>query len=209
MSNETQAAPAGIKTATLVEIMPTRIWIESDMLGARHVMAQHQGCEPFCYASFHYDYVYTSNGSTWSAASDLAISIGAKEPIEHKQRELEFSVPDLQGLRESLLNPGAVERDADGYWCNPAMPLCDEDVDCAKLLSAFGIDGRIVSAESQMDADAYEAMCETGGCIAWTPVPPDGGGWVMASIHGTEDGDVALYVRPVEPARYASQGDAK
>lgn len=111
------------------------------------------------------------------------------------------TTPDLQGLRAALLNPGPVERDEDGYWCSLALPHCDEDVDYAKLLAAFGLDVRIADAESQMDVDAYEAMCEAGNCTAWTPEPPEGDGWVMVSLHDTEDGAVAFYVRPAAPAK--------
>lgn len=103
---------------------------------------------------------------------------------------------DLQGLRDALLNPGPVERDEDGYWCSLALPHCDENVDYAKLLAVFGLEAGVVDAESQMDVDAYEAMCEAQNCAAWTPEPPKGDGWVMVSLHDTEDGAVAFYVRP-------------
>ena len=77
-----------IETATVVEILPTAIWIESDFLGSRHVVMQHQGHEPFTYASFHYDYRYTSNTGTWLAAEHVALSLGATQPVEHKHRSL-------------------------------------------------------------------------------------------------------------------------
>lgn len=108
---------------------------------------------------------------------------------------------DLQGLRDVLLNSGPVVRDEDGYWCSLALPHCDENVDYAKLLAVFGLETAIVDAESQMDFDAHEAMCEAGGCNAWTPTPPEGDGWVMVSLHDTEDGAVAFYVRPAAPAK--------
>lgn len=73
-----------IKTVKVVRIMPTRIWIENDIVGARHVMLQHEGMHPFCYASFHYDYAYTNNSGTWAAATELAKALGAVEPIEHR-----------------------------------------------------------------------------------------------------------------------------
>lgn len=73
----------GIKTAKIVKILPTRIWIESDFAGARHVVLQHEGHEPFRYASFHYDYAYTSNSNTVFRAEKLAKELGAVEPIEH------------------------------------------------------------------------------------------------------------------------------
>jgi hypothetical protein len=77
-----------METVTLVEVLPTRIWIESDMMGARHVVMQHQDFgEPFTYASFHYNYAYTSNGGTWDAAHRLALELGATEPVEQRQRK--------------------------------------------------------------------------------------------------------------------------
>ena len=90
-----------MEQVTLVEVLPTRIWIESDMMGARHVVMRHQGFgEPFTYASFHYDCAYTSNGGTWDAANRLALALGATEPVEQRQREL--SMPTADELREEI-----------------------------------------------------------------------------------------------------------
>ena len=50
-----------IQKATLVEILPTQIWIENGICGDRSVVLQHQGMEPFVYARFGYNYAYTSN----------------------------------------------------------------------------------------------------------------------------------------------------
>lgn len=75
-----------LPVVTVERILPTRIWIESDIFGSRHVMLQHEGTEPFCYASFFYDYLYTSNSGTWEAAHTLAIKLGGIEPIECRNR---------------------------------------------------------------------------------------------------------------------------
>lgn len=77
-----------IQKATIVKVMPTKVWIESGMLGERVVVLQHEGCEPFDYAVFGYDYRYTSNAGTLAAAEALARNLGATKPIEHKHREL-------------------------------------------------------------------------------------------------------------------------
>ena len=74
----------------IVHIYQTNIWIESDMFGGRHVVMQHEGCEPFTYASFGYSYLYTSNAGTMTAAEDMARSLGATDPIEHRHREIEL-----------------------------------------------------------------------------------------------------------------------
>lgn len=79
-----------IQSVTIAEIIPTRVWIEDDFCGSRHVMVQHQwpGQVPFCYCSFHYNYAYTDNASTWRSAEDVARSLGATDPIERRHRGL-------------------------------------------------------------------------------------------------------------------------
>ena len=90
-----------IQQVTIVDILPTRIWVESDMMGARHVVMHHQDFgQPFTYATFHYDYAYTSNSGTHSAAENLARALGASEPIEHRTRSLEM--PTASELREQI-----------------------------------------------------------------------------------------------------------
>ena len=73
-----------IKTAKIVKILPTRIWIESDFFGARHVVLQHEGYEPFRYATFNYNYAYTSNSNIVARSEKLAKELGAVAPIEHR-----------------------------------------------------------------------------------------------------------------------------
>jgi hypothetical protein len=75
-----------LKQVEIVRILPTAIWIEDDFCGGRHVMLQHEGMAPFCYASFHYNYAYTSNSGTWAEAQKLALALGATEPVERRSR---------------------------------------------------------------------------------------------------------------------------
>lgn len=89
-----------IQKATIVKVMPTKIWIESGMFGERVVVLQHEGCEPFDYAVFGYDYRYTSNAGTLAAAEALARNLGATEPIEHRHRELKL--PTAKCLRKQM-----------------------------------------------------------------------------------------------------------
>lgn len=79
-----------LKTVEIVNIYKTNVWIESDMMGFRHVVMQHETCHPFTYASFGYDYAYTSNAGTLAAAEKLARELGATDPIEHRHREIDF-----------------------------------------------------------------------------------------------------------------------
>ncbi|HGS5440713.1 TPA: hypothetical protein ACMDUN_002462 [Vibrio cholerae] len=81
----------------IIKVFERKIWIESDIMGSRHVMIQHQDgiSKPFTYCSFFYDYAHTSNAGTMSQAESMAKALGAKEPIEHKHRSLEQSLVDF------------------------------------------------------------------------------------------------------------------
>lgn len=104
-----------IQTATVVEILPTRIWIENDFMGNRHVMMQHEGLHEFTYATFGYDYAYTSNSGTHAAAHALAIALGAAEPVEERTRDLP-PWPSADELREQIegLKQALAAVEADG-----------------------------------------------------------------------------------------------
>jgi hypothetical protein len=76
-----------IQQATIVEILPTAYWVESDFFGGKHIMIQHEGMEPFCYCSFHYNYAYTSNATIHNQAVRMMENLGIKEAdIVWKQR---------------------------------------------------------------------------------------------------------------------------
>ncbi len=104
MSNNDSGAVASnaeLGAARVVKILPTKIWIENDMMGSRHVVIQHEGFgEPFTYASFHYDHAYTSNAGIADAANRLAIALGAPEPVEQRRREMHL--PTADELREQI-----------------------------------------------------------------------------------------------------------
>ena len=51
-----------------------------------HIERLQRECEPFAYATFDYDHRYTSNAGTYAAAHALAVSLGAKEPVEHRRK---------------------------------------------------------------------------------------------------------------------------
>ena len=89
-----------METATIVKIYKTGVWVEDDMMGSRHVMLQHETCDPFTYCTFHYDYRYTSNAGTHAAAKAMALSLGATEPIEHRLREMKW--PTKDEIREQI-----------------------------------------------------------------------------------------------------------
>ena len=48
-----------IKTAEIVEILPTKVWTEKDFLGTVHIKIQHDGLEEFNFIQIQYDHRYT------------------------------------------------------------------------------------------------------------------------------------------------------
>ena len=77
-----------MQTVEIVEILPTQYWVESDFMGSKHIMIQHEGMEPFCYCSFHYNYAYTSNSVIHKMAVRMMENFGIKEAdIVWKYRE--------------------------------------------------------------------------------------------------------------------------
>jgi hypothetical protein len=97
---------SAVEIATIEKIYPTRIWIESDFWGSRHVMIQHEGVEAFTYATFFYDHRYTCNSFTMSAATACATRLGAAEPIEHRHRGVEEVIAQLQGTAQPRTDAG-------------------------------------------------------------------------------------------------------
>lgn len=85
----------------VLQILPTKVWIEDDMMGSRHVLLQTEGFEePFIYATFNYNYAYTSNAQTLQEATKLAIRLGATEPVERRYQE--WKAPTAEELRERI-----------------------------------------------------------------------------------------------------------
>lgn len=68
----------------ITKLLTPKIWVESDIAGNQHVMMQYDDSPPFKYCSFFYDYAYTNNAMIISQSINLAISLGAKEPVERK-----------------------------------------------------------------------------------------------------------------------------
>lgn len=77
----------------IVHIFETKVWVESGIFGERYVVVQHETMEPFDYAVFNYRYGYTDNATTHQMATELALRLGATEPVEHKQRSYEWTKP--------------------------------------------------------------------------------------------------------------------
>lgn len=105
---------------------------------------------------------------------------------------------DLQDLRDKLLAPRDIERDHTGMLDHPDLPAVDEYVDVRMMLAAFGLECGITTMEGDLDEEA--TLNYEGDCSSWTPSKPAGDDWVLVSIHDTEDGPAALYLRRTAPA---------
>lgn len=156
-----------IQQATVVEILPTKVWIESDLLGNRIVVMQHEGCEPFDYATFGYDHRYTSNAGTWAAARELAVRLGATEPVEDRTRALPPPRPGLaEHLAELHARIDALEEDAERMdWLeqhvvNVREPLRHGSRDLFWSGPEQG-DGEILPSKLRADIDAERTPKES------------------------------------------------
>ena len=73
---------SNIKTAKIVEVIKLNIWVEKDMCGSSHIMMQHgdgEYGEPFCYASFNYDYAFTDNATIHIQIVNMMKQFGIEE----------------------------------------------------------------------------------------------------------------------------------
>lgn len=65
-----------MKTVEIVEILPTKVWIETDMCGSQHIMIQHEGMNKFQWMTVNYDYAYTSNATNHTIIEKLLKDLG-------------------------------------------------------------------------------------------------------------------------------------
>lgn len=95
-------------------------------------------------------------------------------------------------------------RDEDGHIQHPDMDgIGFDEFDMGPQLRALGWQSKTVSFESDADQAMLDRYDDAGepDCSYWAPSRPDGEGWLMAAIYGTEDGPVALYVRAADVER--------
>lgn len=86
-----------IKTAEIVKIYPTKYWVEKDLFGGAHIMMQHEGYHKFEYASFNYDYGYTSNAGVHNAVVAMMKQFGIEEnDIHWEHREFQIKEENVK-----------------------------------------------------------------------------------------------------------------
>ena len=98
-----------------------------------------------------------------------------------------------------LIQPTAVERDAQGWWSHPDLPNFDEDVNAYRAwIDAQGLDIQYAMLEDERDDHpARRAYFDEGSSdvSAWTVAPPKGQDWFALSIEDSENGPVWIWAR--------------
>ena len=79
-----------MKTVKIEHVYKLNIWVEKDICGSSHIMMQHEGFgEPFCYATFNYDYAFTSNSTMHMDITRMMEQFGiAEKDIDWRSRPL-------------------------------------------------------------------------------------------------------------------------
>lgn len=65
-----------VDKAVLVEVYPTKIWVDSGFDGVKRIMMQHQGCDAFEFVAIKYDYRYTSNSMQHALVKNILSFLG-------------------------------------------------------------------------------------------------------------------------------------
>jgi hypothetical protein len=68
-----------IQQATIVEILPTKVWAEKDMFGTMHIKMQHQGMDEFDFIQIQYNYAHTSNAHQHNLTQQILKLLGAED----------------------------------------------------------------------------------------------------------------------------------
>lgn len=112
-----------------------------------------------------------------------------------------------------MLTFETVQRDEHGEWTHPALLALFgsretiQPDEWESWLTSHNIEIASSSMEHDLPDDhpAWIRHFEDGhpGCVGWNPEPPAGEGWMILSIHDTEDGPIAIWYRQL--ARLAGQ----
>ncbi len=102
------------------------------------------------------------------------------------------------------IQPIEPQRDACGWWTHPDFP---EPADGNEYfvpgeleawLEYQGVEWSDRLMDTEVEPGSPEALAWENldcNCAAWSPQPPEGEGWFLVSIHDTEDGPCAVWLR--------------
>ena len=93
-----------------------------------------------------------------------------------------------------------VKRDKEGMWLHPAFPWnsVKEDTDIRPDIKKWGYEGCFRALDNDAPDEIVERYANSNDpdCSYWTPTKPKGKGWILGAIYDTEDGPVALWLKP-------------
>ncbi|ULQ48361.1 dUTP diphosphatase (plasmid) [Flagellatimonas centrodinii] len=106
-----------------------------------------------------------------------------------------------------------VTRDASGMWMHPGFPwgVVGSANTLQETIEAMGLEMSCVLMEEDARmplAQLYATKLDVSLCSQWAPSRPWGDGWFLVSIHDSEDGPCATWVREVSGRRISPEGRA-
>lgn len=94
-----------------------------------------------------------------------------------------------------------VKRDKDGMWLHPAFPWDDipPETDPRPYFEQWGQEAKLVFLEHDAPSEVADRYFESGeaDCSDWEPTKPEGECWVLGAIYDSEEGPVAIWMRPI------------
>ncbi|WP_213993815.1 hypothetical protein [Sodalis sp. dw_96] len=113
------------------------------------------------------------------------------------------------------IQPVKPQRDENGWWSHPDyIPDLEEDalrVEFDVWLEVNGVECVARLMEDDLEPGSPEAVAWESldcDCSAWNPKPPEGTGWFLVSVHDTEDGPSAVWLRKLPDAQPITSYDA-
>lgn len=70
---------AAVQVATLVEVLPTKLWADKDWSGTVTIWRQHEGETPFRFIEIHHSHAHTSNAHQHELAQRILDMLGGCE----------------------------------------------------------------------------------------------------------------------------------
>lgn len=100
------------------------------------------------------------------------------------------------------IRPVELTRDENGFWYHPDIPWdrVPEEQSPAPYLNFAGYEthwSEMYDELSNEENDQY-ANSNSPDVSFWAPKVPAGPEWFLAAIYDTEDGPVALWIRPLQ-----------
>ncbi|TCL06850.1 hypothetical protein [Sodalis ligni] len=118
-------------------------------------------------------------------------------------------------LTNQRIEPMEPQRDENGWWSHPDyIPDLEEDalrVEFDVWLEVNGVECVARLMEDDLEPGSPEAVAWESldcDCSVWNPQPPEGDGWFLVSVHDTEEGPSAVWLRKLSDVQPITPYDA-